>query len=122
MLGTDMEPEQIQRTKEPQQAPRPVSPKAMTHMIAQETRDLISYDSNQAAQLLGITVASMKKLIRAGDLPAFYLGGRIRVTGRDLRDFQDRLKRRVAQDFKRLAETHTPTGDRSHLYQSRAAA
>jgi excisionase family DNA binding protein len=58
--------------------------------------DLVSYSVADIAELMNVSVKTIRRWIKAGELPAMFVGGTAgyRVAARDLAEFQ---RRRTAQ-------------------------
>lgn len=64
--------------------------KDTTQRVAKELADLRMYTLKELAPVLGVSNIALKKYIKEGKLKAAVVGGRWRVTVRDLREFIDR--------------------------------
>ena len=69
-------------------------PEARPDQIQRPSRRLVSLA--EAAELLGLSVASIRRLVRAGTLPAVRLTRRLRIDVRDIERVVEQAKDRTA--------------------------
>ena len=88
--------------------------------IGQVTRSLICYDRKGAASILNLTIETVRRMIKRGELKAYQTGGRWRVPAWAIQEYQEEGARRALTGKPESVTARRTEVNRINLAKARA--